>query len=249
MLNHLERLFEAQSIEEIWSLHVKKMASYGFDRLLYGYTRFRTSHSFGHFDDMVVLSNHDQAYLDGFLHGGLYTQAPMVNWSAENEGAASWRMVEDMLRAGTLTPSELRVLEFNRRFDIVAGYSISFQCISPRSKGAIGLVAPSGVTQREVDAIWERHGREITVINNVTHMRLISLPFVSQRRALTQRQREVLEWVGDGKTTADIAMIMGLTPATVEKHLRLAREALNAETTAQAVLKASFQNQIFVISA
>jgi len=35
----------------------------------------------------------------------------------------------------------------------------------------------------------------------------------------------------------------------VEKHLRLARENLNVETTAQAVLKAAFLNQMFVIEA
>ena len=40
---------------------------------------------------------------------------------------------------------------------------------------------------------------------------------------------------------------MGLTPATVEKHLRLARETMGVETTAQAVLKAAFQNQMFTI--
>ena len=56
-------------------------------------------------------------------------------------------------------------------------------------------------------------------------------------------------WVGDGKTTQDIALLMGLTPATVEKHLRLARDNLNVETTAQAVLKAALQNQMFVIEA
>ena len=57
----------------------------------------------------------------------------------------------------------------------------------------------------------------------------------------------MLEWVGDGKTTQDIAILLGLTAATVEKHLRLAREALDVETTAQAVLKAAFYNQMFVI--
>ncbi|HBQ37029.1 MAG TPA: LuxR family transcriptional regulator, partial [Rhodobacteraceae bacterium] len=45
----------------------------------------------------------------------------------------------------------------------------------------------------------------------------------------------------------DIATIMDLTSATVEKHLRLAREALDVETTAQAVLKASYQSQIFIL--
>ena len=43
--------------------------------------------------------------------------------------------------------------------------------------------------------------------------------------------------------------LMGLTPATVEKHLRLAREALDVETTAQAVLKAAFYNQMFTVDA
>jgi LuxR family transcriptional regulator len=40
---------------------------------------------------------------------------------------------------------------------------------------------------------------------------------------------------------------MEISPAMVEKHLRLAREALSVETTAQAVAKASFLNQIFVL--
>jgi len=58
-----------------------------------------------------------------------------------------------------------------------------------------------------------------------------------------------LEWVGDGKTTQDIALSMGLTSATVEKHPRLVREALSVKTAAQAVLKAALRNQMFVIEA
>ena len=38
----------------------------------------------------------------------------------------------------------------------------------------------------------------------------------------------------------------GIDPATVEKHLRLARKVLGVETTAQAVIRAAFQNQIFL---
>jgi LuxR family transcriptional regulator len=79
------------------------------------------------------------------------------------------------------------------------------------------------------------------------HLKVMQLPYNATRKSLTKRQRETLEWVGEGKTTQDIWIIMGLTPATVEKHLRLAREALDVETTAQAVVKASFQNQIFLV--
>ena len=49
---------------------------------------------------------------------------------------------------------------------------------------------------------------------------------LSRRRALSPRQRESLEWVADGKTTQDVALLMGVSAAMVEKHLRLAREAL-----------------------
>lgn len=76
----------------------------------------------------------------------------------------------------------------------------------------------------------------------------MSLPHLTTSgKRLTNRQREALEWVSDGKTTQDIATLLGLTQATVEKHLRLARKVLGVETTAQAVIRAAFQNQIFLI--
>ncbi|WP_343115581.1 LuxR family transcriptional regulator [Ostreiculturibacter nitratireducens] len=248
LAEHLERLIDANSIPEIWELHTQKMAEYGFDRVLYGFTRFRTSGSFGNVDDLLILSNHSEDYLKTFIHGGMYQNAPMVKWSAENEGACSWRLIEELALSGKMTEAEREVMEYNLAMGVRAGYSISFRDVSVRSKGAIGLCAQPGLRQHDVDAIWETHGREIAVINNVTHLKITAMPFASSRRALTPRQREVLEWVGDGKTTADIATIMGVTPATVEKHLRLAREALDVDTTAQAVLKASFQNQIFIVS-
>lgn len=246
-LGHLEKVIEAATIEEIWSLHLAKMAEYGFSRLLYGFTRFRTSNSFGNADDVLVLSNHPEEYLNAFVQSGLYMQAPMVKWAAAHEGACSWRLIGELAEAGKMTPVERRIVELNHRYDVRAGVSISFRDVSVRAKGAIGLCARPDLRQHEVDAIWAERGRELTVINNVTHLRITAMPFASSRRALTPRQREALEWVGDGKTTLDIATIMGLTPATVEKHLRLAREALDVDTTAQAVLKASFQNQIFVL--
>lgn len=248
MIDYLEKLLSARTIQEIWSLHCNRMAAFGFDRLLYGFTRFRTSHGLGNLEDTLILSNHDHAYLEGFVGDGLYNHAPMVKWAAQNQGACSWSRVEAQVLSGQLTQTERRVLEFNLRFDVRAGYSISFPDVTVRAKGAIGLCAARGITQAEVDQIWDRHGREIMVLNNIAHLRICSMPYATARRALTPRQREVLEWVAEGKTTADIATIMGLTAATVEKHLRLAREALDVDTTAQAVLKASMQNQIFLSS-
>ena len=45
----------------------------------------------------------------------------------------------------------------------------------------------------------------------------------------------------------DICVLTGLSMSAVEKSLRRARDALMVETTAQAVAKASFLNQMFTI--
>ncbi|ALG90268.1 MULTISPECIES: LuxR family transcriptional regulator [Actibacterium] len=246
-LDDLEALLDADTVEQVWAHLTAFMDGYGFDRLLYGYTRFRTANSFGDPQDLLILSNADEVYVNGFINQGLYFHAPMVRWAAENVGACSWRWISEMALRDGITEAERKVLDFNEAHAVTSGYSISFKDSSIRSKGALGLIARAGLTQDDVDAIWEEHGRKFMVICNVAHMRLTCLPYSGARRSLTRRQKEALEWVGDGKTTQDIAQIMGLTPATVEKHLRLAREALNVETTAQAVLKASFQNQIFAV--
>lgn len=246
---HLKQLLTVQSTEELWAMHTRQMAEYGFDRLIYGYTRDRTETSLGDPDDFVLLTNHSPDYMEGFIGGGLYHHAPMVRWVLENDGACSWSALADMQARGGLSDEAHKVLDFNRSKGVTAGYSISFKTLSPRRKGAIALTARAGLSQEDVDAIWAAHGEDILVLNNIVHLRILSLPHAAPARALTARQREALAWVGDGKTVQDIALLMDLTPATVEKHLRLARNALCVETTAQAVLKAAFQHQIYVVDA
>jgi LuxR family transcriptional regulator len=224
------------------------MAEFGFDRLIYGYTRYRSANSLGDPEDFVLLTNHAKTYTDRFVGDGLYHHAPMVRWALDNDGACSWSVMQEMAQGGTLSAEERSVFDFNRRHGVTAGYSIAFQSVSPRQKGAIALTARQGLSQQDVDDIWSEKGEEILVLNNITHLRILSLPYTAPGRTLTTRQREVLEWVGDGKTVQDIAALLSLSPATVEKHLRLARESLSVETTAQAVLKASFQNQMFILN-
>ncbi|WP_298291237.1 LuxR family transcriptional regulator [uncultured Litoreibacter sp.] len=245
---YLHQMTDANSIEDAWEIHTAKMDEYGFDRLLYAYTRYGTGHSLGDLQDALILTNHDPAYVDVFIGEGMYMKGPMVAWVTENTGACSWNMVHQQIAAGNVTPDMMEAMELNMRMDVVAGYTISFHEVSLRAKGAIGLTARRGLTQPEVDAIWAEHGSDIELANKILHLKVVQLPHTTgQRRKLTARQREVLEWVADGKTIQDTATIMGLNPATIEKHLRLAREALDVDTTAQAILKASSQNQFFLI--
>lgn len=242
LITHLNALTNAPTIEELWELHTAKMADYGFDRLIYGFTRYRSGSALGDPQDWVVLTNHGDEYMDRFIGEGYIYHAPMVRWALENNGACSWSW---MWNPENLTPAEQRVVDANHEMGVTAGYTISFRSVSTRTKGAAAITARAGISQDEVEDIWAKHGEAINVMSNVVYLKMLTLPYAT--RNLTKRQREVLQWVGDGKTTQDIAILLGLTPATIEKHLRLAREALDVETTAQAVLKASFYNQMFVL--
>jgi DNA-binding CsgD family transcriptional regulator len=57
-------------------------------------------------------------------------------------------------------------------------------------------------------------------------------------KALTQREREVLQWLACGKTDNDIADILAISPRTVHKHLQRIYEKLGVETRTAAVLRA-----------
>lgn len=249
MLEFVEAVLKSNGIKEIWDLHCREMAKFGFNRLIYGFTSFRQGTNYGDIDDMLILSNHVREYLDVFVGEGLYRNAPMVTWAANHDGPCSWRIVAERFARGELTEAERDVIEFNHKFNVTAGYSIGFGDPASRARGAIGLCARPGLPQDAVDRIWAENARVLMAMNSLVHLRISTMPYSTARRALTDRQREVLEWVAEGKTIADIAVIMGLTNSTVEKHLRLAREALDVDTTAQAVLKASLQKQIFLNTA
>lgn len=245
MKDVLHFIVEAKEVESVWSLLTGAMAEHGFDRLFYGFTRFRTTSGLGNPRDMMILSNHNDAYVQEFLKEPVFNVAPMVVWAAAHTGEMSWSWVARNKKS--LSAAQHDVLALNRSHGVVAGYTISFPDSSVRAAAALALTARAGMSQDEVDAYWLENGRDINLICQIAHLKMSSLPFPQTVDRLSTRQREVLEWVSDGKTMQDIAAIVGLTPATVEKHLRNAREALEVDTTAQAVVKASLQRQIFVV--
>jgi len=57
--------------------------------------------------------------------------------------------------------------------------------------------------------------------------------------ALNDREIEVLTWVARGKTSAEIAQILGLTKRTVDFHTDNARGKLGAATRTEAAIKAA----------
>lgn len=244
MIDYLEKLFEAPSIGAVWELHLERMAGFGFDRMLYGLTYETTDQGFGTPEDLMILSNLSKSYIDRYIGDRLYLHAPMARWATENIGSCSWRKAATMYTKEY--PLAHEVLALNRKAGLTAGYTVSFGAAPPCGRAAIALIAREGLSQDDVDIIWDMHGRLIETMNRAAHLKISALPRTGIGRRLTPRQREVLQLIGAGRTVQEIALVMGLSAVTVEKHLRLAREQLGVETSAQALLKAAVQNHIFL---
>jgi DNA-binding CsgD family transcriptional regulator len=241
----MSAIAEASSAEAAFGLAMGRFAQLGFPRANYGFTRFRSDRSMGDPDDALFLTTENEAFIRHYFRNNFYARTPVFRWAARNSGARTWTWVKEAYEAGTLTPDEAATVRDNAAVGVVAGVSVSFPETSARSKGALGLIAAKGLDHGHVDALFAEHGAEIVALAHVMHLKLITFPFPTRKRAMTTRQREALEWVADGKTTQDVALLMSVSPAMVEKHLRLAREALDVDTTAQAVAKAALLNLIF----
>lgn len=74
------------------------------------------------------------------------------------------------------------------------------------------------------------------------HLQLIDQTHERRRQVvldvpLTRREREILGWVDAGKTNAEIAQILWISPLTVRKHLENAYEKLGVRTRTAAVAR------------
>ncbi len=244
----LATLLRARDIETAWQLTCEHMAALGFAGVVYGYSPTSTDDHIGLQEEFLVLSTLDRRVMRVFVEKRLYWQSITFNWALRNSGIASWAMTA--AEAGL--PDSFRyngaALAFFEKAGMTAGCTIGFPTLRKRGRGVMSLLAPPGENQAACDARCAALGDDLFVAAASAHRTLVDMPFVDSTLRLTGRQREVLEWVADGKSVAEIAAILNISIATVEKHLRLARETLGAESTAHAVTKASFLNQLFLIS-
>lgn len=244
-MKRLHAYLQMTTVEDLWAHHTKTLAGYGFDRVFYGFNAFRGAGLYDNPEDALLLTNMPPDYVEAYVNGGMFRDGIMMRWATENVGAASWRDVYMAMAHEKPSKGELAMRDMNEKHGITAGYTISFPMAIKNANAGIGMAVKKGMGQDEADTIWEQHGSDIEAICHVAHLCTLQLPATGQRKLLTPRQSEVLEFVADGKTMADVAMLLERNVATVEKHLRGARDALGVETTAQAVRKASILNQIF----
>jgi LuxR family transcriptional regulator len=247
VLHQTARILKGGTYGEVWTLLLEGLGLFGITGVRYGLTRSRYGMSLGDLQDILFLSTLGARDFTDYIETGQYRRSPHYRWMAERDGAVSWGWFLEAEQLEWLTPDEAAFLCDTGHAGQPAGYLLSFSSDTTRLKGGLGMMAPRGWSQEQMDALWADYGTGIEAMCIAAHLNITRMPIPSKRNPLRPRQREILEWIADGKSMMDVAVLTGLSVATVEKHLRGARDALDVETTAQAVARAALLGQLFVV--
>lgn len=243
--SRLEPYLSARDISTLWAYLHRDLERVGFQKVFYVCTQRRPANGEFTVRDAIVHSSYGAEFDRYFVEGGAYASDITTQWAINSQGAISWSLSRRLNRRGQVTPKQREVHERSLALGIVNGYTVSLR--TPRSTlvSGFGLCAGDETTQTRVDRTWLDHGDEVLLALSAFDICARAIPQVRAEEELSKRQREVLEWAGDGKTIDEIADIMDLHRNTVAKHMQEARQRLGVANTVQAVLRAALQGQIY----
>jgi len=109
-----------------------------------------------------------------------------------------------------------------------------------------GISLGSSMDEGELKKVVQEHGPTLLSIAYLFHNASIRQIWQEQAgsKPLSQRERDCLQYLADGRRQDSIADLLGLARVTVEMHLRKARKKLRALTLSEAVAKALIFGQI-----
>lgn len=228
----IEALAGAATVEEIHSLCCSLCEETGFDHFIYG-ARIPTSFVKPHF---FIISGYPQEWRERYVEQGYLRIDPTVTYCACNILPFTWDKVSPLEREDAVVR---KFMAESRDFGLKSG--ISFPIHTAQGESAM-LSLASGEEQEEV------HSR---TLHAMPYVQLIALHIhEAVRRAvntvgigygqvqLSGREKECLLWSAEGKTSWEIAQIIGVAERTVIFHLQNAADKLKVVNRQQAVARA-----------
>ena len=235
-MNRVENIFQ----EFIDAIQTANTAD-GFERVgtrltqRLGFQRFAYLHLAG--ETLTLISSYPKTWTNRYFHLGYHQIDPVVHRARHEHGLFSWG-------GGVLSQPGNR--EQRRFFDEATTFGIRSGITVPIRAGFGRMAAFTLATgdrefhSRLLLAEWT-DVVQLAGLYFHTHVavRLDRPPTVQAAATeLTQRERQCLGWIAQGKTVADIAVLVGISPRTVVFHLENTRRKLGAASIAQCVAEA-----------
>jgi LuxR family quorum sensing-dependent transcriptional regulator len=179
---------------------------------------------------LAIVSNWPADLTAGYDELGLLEKSPVAKALRRSTKPVVWSF-DDRDPQSPDYPGEA-YYELFARFGIKTGIIIPVQ----QASGERGAVTVSGI--REIPS--ESELMELSYYANLFFGRVAEIGSHERdvEQVLSTRERECLQWTASGKTSQEIASILGLSEHTVNHYLSAACQKLAANNRAHAVAKA-----------
>ena len=187
--------------------------------------------------EFVPLSNISAEFLSHYAERDYFLLDPLAQHCLRTTTPFIW---EEMLALRDQPPIVKRIYSEASEFGMSNGMTMPIRGF----EGLRGSVTFAGDRAR----FGTKEKVELEILGLILHARIGELCHEIVSRAhtlrLTEREQETLKWAALGKTSDDIADILGLTKRTVDQHFENAARKLGTVNRVQTVVKAFRHNLI-----
>ncbi|RST50038.1 autoinducer binding domain-containing protein [Variovorax sp. MHTC-1] len=222
----LARLTEVSDVSEAFEQISLAARHLGFEHCAYGlrvpvpFTRPKTR----------MLSTYDEGWNRRYLDAGYLQVDPTV--------AHGVRSLQPVIWSDQVFRQTPQMWAEARSFGLRVGWAQSIF----EADGRVGMLSLARSSEQLTDAEVLSHDPLLKWLVNTAHCALshyLGESPLSELEPLTSRQVEVMRWTADGKSSEEVAAILGLSRPTVNFHIRNAIAKLRANNKNSAVARSS----------
>jgi len=230
LMDEIERLTKASTVEHLFQLFEKSMTNRGFDRILLAlmndHTALKLSAQHG------ILKNYPDDWLIRYIEQG-YEKIDPVNVNVTTQLVPfTW---DELQLSPIITSKQIRMFKEAEAAGLHCGIGIPLY--GPRGANAgFGLAS----TEKDVDLNFEL----LTTVHILAtqfyacYWRLNEKPEVYARRqspSLSTKELDVLKCLAEGLTKTETSRILNISAHTVDYHTRIILNKLGAKNAVSAV--------------
>lgn len=219
----LERISSAQTKRELWQIMLDVFHSQGVVMVSYHAVRADGSPL------AIAADGFPDDWLCQYIEKDLVKIDPIPELASKVSEPFYWHEIEELVEQTPDRQTYLKAME-----EAHLGDGLAFYVFGPALKNAyVGL----GFGEERVELDWGTV-LELQCIAQAGHNRFCALnDSIVGILPLTDREREVLEWVARGKSNSVIADIVGISTHTVDAHMRSIYKKLEVHDRTSAAVR------------
>ncbi|MEJ6115619.1 LuxR family transcriptional regulator [Aeromonas salmonicida] len=221
---YAEKLSNTETTKELIKLLDALAASAGFSQYRLG-LMLPTQH-LGR-PHLLIFSHCNPDWVENYRHNRFASKDPILYLAMQQNAPIVWSEIDqyDQLPIGAKM-----VMDKAKEFGLMNG--ISFPLRGPH--GEFGVL--SFITE-QMETNVEKHKAHLFLMANMVLDAALRITHGKRGKSpLTEREIACLFWCGEGKTSADTAIILGIAEPTVNFHLKNAVKKLGATNRSNAIL-------------